>query len=172
MWILNKGPSSKAEAAEIRKRISGHSKFLVDESLGPEVANIINSLGWNAVFAADMGLNGRSDEDIFAFACKEKRILLTHDHHFLDDRRFPYYRNTGVVVMPGGDGKGESLARAITNVIKLLGNYRNLFPNAKIEISKDGTWNIKELKKKQGRLTKRRLRLVKNGSVWEWKAMA
>lgn len=171
MWILIKGPSSKAEAAKIRKNISGRSKFLVDESLGPEVANIINDLGWNSVFVTDAGLKGRSDEDIFAFAWKEKRILLTHDHDFLDDRRFPYHRNPGVVVMPGGDGKGESLVRAIAQVINLLGNYRYLFPNAKIEISKDGTWNIKEFKKVQGHLMNRRLRLGKNGRVWEWKAI-
>jgi predicted nuclease of predicted toxin-antitoxin system len=52
------------------------------------------------VFAKPVGLGGRSDEEIFAYAWREKRIIWTHDRDFLDDKRFPVHRNPGVLVLP------------------------------------------------------------------------
>jgi len=84
----------------------GKARFLVDESMGPGVANIFEALGYNAKSVTDLKLEGRSDEDVFAAAWKEKRVLITHDADFLDNHRFPLYRNPGVVlVRPGSDGR-------------------------------------------------------------------
>jgi predicted nuclease of predicted toxin-antitoxin system len=61
----------------------------------------------------DVGLSGRSGEEVLAFAWEEQRILLTHDFDFLDDSRFPFQRNPGLVVLPGGTDSRVGLADAI-----------------------------------------------------------
>jgi predicted nuclease of predicted toxin-antitoxin system len=78
-------PLDNPDADEIgRKR---KTRFLVDESLGVEVARYLRGKGYNALFVRDVDLVGHSDEDIFAYAWREKRMLWTHDRDFLDDVR-------------------------------------------------------------------------------------
>ena len=96
------------------------ARFLVDESLGKGVARILCDEGWNTVFVSDVGLGGHSDEDIFACAWEEDRILLTHDQDFLDDRRFPPHRNPGVIVLPGASGSAEGLGSALRGVVSII----------------------------------------------------
>jgi predicted nuclease of predicted toxin-antitoxin system len=167
MWVLLEEPPKKL-LREIHTQIAERARCVVDESLGSGVARVMKDLGWNVVFAPEVGLGGRSDEDVFAFAWSEDRVLLTHDHDFLDDRRFPFTRNPGVVVLPGGDGKGDGLVNALRETLSLVGNMRRLFECPKIEISEDGTWNVREFNRGEGRHTRRRLRFGKHGKVWEW----
>src|SRR5215469_3132633 len=90
-------------------RFKKKARFLVDESLGEGVARVLREDGWNAIFVSDVGLVSHSDEDVFAHAWKEDRIVLTHDHDFLDDRCFPPHRNAGVIVLPGASGPARDL---------------------------------------------------------------
>ena len=61
---------------------------------------------------------------------------------FLDNRQFLFHRNPGVVVLPGGDKKGNGLVKALVQVMSLLEHYRKLFDKAKIEVSEDGEWSV------------------------------
>jgi len=70
------------------RRFQKKARFLVDESLGREAAKAIRDLGWNVKYVEDVDLKGRADEDVFAYAWRDNRILVTHDEDFLDDRRF------------------------------------------------------------------------------------
>ena len=128
----------------------------------------MRELGYNVKFTPEIGLGGRSDEDVFAFAWSELRILLTHDRDFLDDRSFPFNRNPGVIVLPGGHGRDHGLVDALREVLALIGNFRNLFPNAKIEITNDNTWNVRRFDKDEGRIHQSRLRFGDGGKVWQW----
>jgi hypothetical protein len=58
-WLPLEGPKSPDTAQPLDKK----NRFFVDESLGVEAANWLRSRGYNAVFAADVGLLGHSDED-------------------------------------------------------------------------------------------------------------
>ena len=51
------------------------AQFLVDESAGVERQR----RGCNAKFVEELGLRGRSDEDVFAPPWKDKPILITDD---------------------------------------------------------------------------------------------
>jgi len=73
------------------------SRFLIDESLGVEAARVISDHGVDAIYVGDVGLAGRSDEDVAAYAKREGRIILTHDRDFLDDRRFPMNQNSNIL---------------------------------------------------------------------------
>lgn len=156
------------EQARDFSRFKRKTRFLVDESLGETVALVLREDGWNVEFALDVELGGHSDEDLFAYAWEEDRVLLTHDHDFLDDRRFPPHRNPGVIVLPGASGTGEGLGFALRRVVSIIGPNRKAFPRFKIEITQDGIWNVKSIVRVSDEVRNWRLRFGRNDEIYEW----
>ena len=144
------------------------TRFLVDESLGVGVANVLRQEGWNAVFADEVGLHGHSDEDIFAFASREDRVLLTHDRHFLDDRRFPVHKNPGVAVLPGAEGNDEALLRALGQIVYIMGWLRDFWRDTKVVVHEDGVWTVALRDFETGAITRTRYRFPKHGPPQVW----
>ena len=128
---------TKAQEAEFNS-FRKNTRFLVDESLGEDVARVLRELGWNAVYGPDVGLKRRSDEDVLAHAWREQRVLLTHDKDFLDDRRFPPHRNPGVVILPGASGADEALVDGLRAILSIIAPYRKAFRRFKIEVTEGG----------------------------------
>jgi hypothetical protein len=135
--------------------------------MGNDVAVVLSEFGYNAVFVGDVGLTGASDEAVFAHAWKERRILLTHDRDFLDDAAFPFYRNPGVVVLPGAKGD-KTLEGALADLIRILAPHGDAHFGAKIEVTQDRVWRIRAFVKSDGRHVDRRIRLEKHGQASEW----
>src|SRR5262249_3236699 len=101
--------ASREEQHGLKHLFTKRARFLVDESLGVGVYEVLVRLGWNAKWAGEVGLLGRSDEEVLAYAWREDRIVLTHDTDFLDQRRFPSHRHPGVIVLPGAEGDEDHL---------------------------------------------------------------
>jgi len=76
-------------------RRAKRSRFLVDESLGPGAKESFERHRLSAVDVWQIGLNGHDDCAVFAYSWRHRRILLTHDEDFWDDRRFPEHRKSG-----------------------------------------------------------------------------
>jgi predicted nuclease of predicted toxin-antitoxin system len=160
-------PKNKERWRELNRLTVRRSRFLVDEGLGVGVANVIRGFGYNTIFGPDLGLGGKSDEDVYGFAWRSERILLTHDKDFLDDREFPFNRNPGVIVLPGEEGEEVPLARAIGSMLNIFGTHGRIFPNAKIVIDSNNVWYIKNYRKADGFVEHSRL-MFKNGRVFRW----
>ena len=109
------------QVSGFQRQFASKARFLIDESVGMEAARLIRDRGWNVCYVDDVGLSERSDEEVFAFAWKEQRILLTYDFDFLDDSRFPFNRNPGLVVLPRATDSRLGLADAINSVLALIG---------------------------------------------------
>ena len=167
-WVLL-DPIPQKYAAEVSREISGIAHFLVDENIDPELATWINDSGiWKADHVRDVGLTGKDDKAVFAWAWKHRRWILTHDEDFLDDRQFPFHRTYGVIVLPGGQGEWQARREAIWDVLGILGYSANLFPGAKIVVAPGRVWTVREHLKSEGKHTKRRIRWEKNGRLSEW----
>jgi len=122
-------------AAEIDQEISGIAHFLVDENVDPDLADWIDRSGiWKADHVRDVGLAGKDDKAVFAWAWKHKRWILTHDDDFLDDRLFPFHRTYGVMVLPGGQCELSALREAMADVLGILGYSAKLFPSVLIRM--------------------------------------
>jgi predicted nuclease of predicted toxin-antitoxin system len=156
------------EIADATRRWKSRARFLVDESLGSEAAVFLRQLGWNVKAVQNVGLEGHSDEDVYAFAWREERIVLTHDTDLLDDRRFPPYCNPGVVVLPGASGETEPLVRALLNTLAIVGRYGDAYHGSKIVFNADGTLVVRSRDQSTGTMANVRYRLRKNAMPELW----
>jgi predicted nuclease of predicted toxin-antitoxin system len=145
------------------------ARFLVDNSLGIEVAGVLRDLGWNAVEVSELGRARHPDESLFSLAWKERRMLLTHDKDFWDDRRFPPDRNPGVVILPGGSGDESALFEALRMLHSVIAPFGTSFPGTKISISSDGVLTTKSRDRKTGAMTETRYRFTRSWDLEEWK---
>jgi predicted nuclease of predicted toxin-antitoxin system len=152
---------------EFKSKFKKKARFLVDENIGEEVATVLRDLGYNTVFVGDIGLLGRSDEDVFAYAWKTKRFILTHDDDFLDNLKFPFHRNHGVIVLPGAKGNG-TLEGALADVLRLIAPYATANVGVKIKIAEDKIWKIRGFNKLNSVHWEKRIKLGKNGSHLIW----
>jgi predicted nuclease of predicted toxin-antitoxin system len=157
-----------AESAAFVKAFRKKARFLVDESLGIGVTQYLRGAGWNVKDVSEIGLAHHDDDDPFAFAWKDDRILLTHDRRFLNDQDFPPHRNPGVVVLPGGSGDEGALVNALESMLRLVGQFRELYRRAKVDISGDGTVTIIDRKHETGAMTRTRYRFTRSGPALIW----
>ncbi|MDM8359019.1 DUF5615 family PIN-like protein [Pandoraea communis] len=153
--INTKAEEIKLFVRQFRKK----ARFLVDENMGEAAADLLRSLGCRVTFVGDVGLRGKSDETVFAYAWKKRLIILTHDSDFLDDKAFPYHRNPGVIVLPGAEGDGM-LERALIDVVRLVSPYGEVHAGEKISVSVDRVWTMRRFDKAIGKHVKWRVRLV------------
>jgi Domain of unknown function (DUF5615) len=151
------------------RRNEKRARLLVDESLGIAVTEVIREVGWNVVDVSEVGLTGHPDENVFAYALREDRILLTHDVDFLDDKKFPFdsNRNPGVIVLPQSGGNSV-LLRTINLALQVC-SARELFRGAKISISPDNVITIRQRNLETGAIETTKYRSSKH-RFEEWVA--
>ena len=151
-------------------RRTSRTKFLVDENLGEGTAQALREAwGANVEYAPHVGLEGKDDAAVYAYAWRKKRLLLTHDRGFLDDSKFPENRNPGVVILPGGSGEMEPFWDALHQTMELVGRNPQEWHGAKITIGADGEITIKQRNMVTGAMEIRRYKFPKSGPpmVWE-----
>ncbi len=159
---------SDSEVAMFRKGFRRKARFLVDESVGVDVARLLQRSGWNARFVGDVKLLGREDEDILAFAMRDDRVLLTHDRDFLDWQRFPEHRNPGVVLLPGSQGDVVALVEALRWTMSIVGEFREIWRKSVVQITGAGEFIVRGREMETGAVTTRRYRMAPDGGVDIW----
>ena len=65
------------------------SRFFVDESLGSVTSAVLRHWGHNVKDVYEAGIDGQPDENVFQYARRDRRIVLTHDDDFWDNAMFP-----------------------------------------------------------------------------------
>jgi len=73
-------------------------KCLVDEALPRSMAKSLRAEGIDAVDVRDVGLKGRSDDEVFAYAVQHGYCLLTLDRDFAGRLRFPPQPHPGILL--------------------------------------------------------------------------
>lgn len=74
-------------------------KFVIDEDMPRSTARIPKARGYEVLDVRDCGLRGKSDEEVFKFAQKEKAIILTGDLGFGNLLRFPIGNHSGIIIV-------------------------------------------------------------------------
>ncbi len=154
--------------AEDRGDLKRKVRILVDESLGRGVADQLRYVGYNAVFAADVGLKGKDDKAVTSYGWRENRVIWTHDADFLDDRLLPEHRNPGVVVLPGGDGDQRAMIVGLAVAITVFGHGPQTWRRSKSTISPTGEMTIRSRDHSTGAMTSTRYRITKGEFAEIW----
>jgi predicted nuclease of predicted toxin-antitoxin system len=72
--------------------------LLVDEDLPRSLLRALRESGFTAEDVRDVGLKGKHDDSIFAYAVSHRRLLLSADLSFGNLRRFPLGTHAGILV--------------------------------------------------------------------------
>ena len=88
--------------------------FLADECLNENIVRgLLRSANMNFVRARDVGLEGKEDADLLAWAAMHHRVVLTHDcqtmpahafHRIIQGQSMP-----GVLIIPANLGVGSTI---------------------------------------------------------------
>jgi predicted nuclease of predicted toxin-antitoxin system len=154
---------TKQEESSLRRAYYKKARFLIDEQLDTDIAPVLKEMGWNVETAAEAGLSGRSDEDVLAYAWRTNRILITGDSDFKEERRFPSFRNPGIVIVPSGTDSYAAVATAVFHV----GEYRELYRGDVIEVDRAQTITVRSTDK-TGKRSSSRFRFTKTEFPNEW----
>ena len=73
-------------------------KFIIDEDMPRSTAKILKVKGYEALDVRDCGLRGKSDDEVFRFAQKEKAVILTGDLGFGNIIHYPIGSHFGIVI--------------------------------------------------------------------------
>lgn len=73
-------------------------KFIIDEDMPRSTARILKTKGYEVLDVRDFGLRGKSDDEIYEFAQKEKAVILTGDLGFGNLLHFPVGSHSGIVI--------------------------------------------------------------------------
>jgi len=85
-------------------------KFLVDNALSPSLAIRLRENGHDAIHVRDLGMAVASDEEIFDFAAKEGRVILSADTDFGTILAFRRISKPSVVIFRQSNKKPENVA--------------------------------------------------------------
>ncbi|MDI6823433.1 MAG: DUF5615 family PIN-like protein [Bacillota bacterium] len=154
---------SETEGRALGRLFRKRPRFLADENVWPEIVDLVRSKGVNIKPVRELGLKHRDDAEVLRAAQGERRLLLTFDKRFWDDRKYPLRDTAGIVVLDQGSLDDVALEVAI-----LLGNFTEhgeMFHRSKTWLHPDGTADIKVLDD-TGRVDAGRLRF--RNQVEEW----
>lgn len=95
--------------------------FLVDEDLPRSLARVLREAGFEAEDVRDIGLRGRTDEDIHNYSVDRRLTLLTADLGFSNPLLFPAGHHPGLMIVrfPNEVSTGE-VTRAVVEAVRGL----------------------------------------------------
>jgi len=96
-------------------------RFLTDEDIPRSTARILRDAGFDAVDVRDVGLRGKSDALVYAYAQREGRLLITCDLGFSNILKFPPSKSVGLLVVRIPDSEpinsfNHEILRAVTEI--------------------------------------------------------
>ncbi len=114
-------------------------RFITDEDVPRSTARVLRDAGFDAVDVRDVGLRGKSDAEVFAYAQRENRLLITCDMGFSNILNFPPSENKGILVVRIPDSQpidtfNREVLRAVQDVGKNLSRHLAIVEVGKVRL--------------------------------------
>ena len=114
-------------------------RFLTDEDVPRSTARVLRDAGFDAVDVRDVGLRGKSDVTVYAYAQKEERLLITCDLGFSNILNFPPSQSVGLIVVRIADSEpidhfNHDVVRAVTEVADNLRQHLAIVEIGKVRL--------------------------------------
>ena len=118
---------------------------LADANLTPDTVRFVQKQGIAVIDIKLTELAQESDKVLFAYARRNVLLLLTHDHDFLNTKRFDYSKSPGVVLLPTPKEAGisysphdyEPLRLSLVHLTRTMHNAAKYFGTLQ-EYGRDG----------------------------------
>lgn len=116
-------------------------KFVIDEDIPRSTARVLKARGFEVLDVRDCGLRGKSDDEVFEFAQKEKAVILTGDMGFGNLLHFPVGSHSGIVIahFPNEISSSESN----NQIVKAFNNLTEADFNGNLIIIEPGKIRIR-----------------------------
>ena len=95
--------------------------FLADECVYSITTQLLRSWAHNVLTAQEVGLAGKPDANILAYAVEHKRVLITIDMDFSNIRRYPPESHTGIIVLKIRPRTVEKVHTVLAQVLRDVG---------------------------------------------------
>ncbi|MCH8127885.1 DUF5615 family PIN-like protein [candidate division KSB1 bacterium] len=89
----------------------------VDESVSYGIASYLRNEGYNVIAIAEKETSGLKDSDVFQIIKRENAVLITRDHHFTNNLRFPTKETACIIFIRKGNLTVLFSAEAVWHVI-------------------------------------------------------
>jgi predicted nuclease of predicted toxin-antitoxin system len=114
-------------------------RFITDEDVPRSTARVLRDAGFDALDVRDVGLRGKSDQEVFEYAQSEKRLLITCDLGFSNILNFPPAKNHGILVARIPDSESierfnHEILRAVQEVDENLINHLAIVEVGKVRL--------------------------------------
>jgi Domain of unknown function (DUF5615) len=166
MWKKWTEPPKREYKAILRNlQHQKKAKFYADEDVEDGAVAVLRECGLNITSARELGHRGKPDSFHAALAFEQKRFLLTRNgRDYLNDRKLPFTRIHGIVVITANPGNEDSYTSALAQLSSVL-PYGELYRGMKVELSAN------EMKCRYitdaGKMVTTRLSF-RNGILYEW----
>ena len=100
--------------------------ILCDQCVTRDVVNALRKAGFNTVHTSELGLSRSSDQEIFRYAQRAKRVLLSFDHGFGNITQFNIRNASGVVVVYIAEMKRQVIIERILFVFQQVLKQRQV----------------------------------------------
>jgi hypothetical protein len=109
--IVADDPPTEREKKQVEDYVRRRAKprFYADENFPGVAIKILRQLDADVLTVRDARRRGHPDENHTAEALRLGRILITCDHDYLNDRRFPLIHCPALVVCDFGDGTVDDI---------------------------------------------------------------
>lgn len=115
------------------------AKLYADEDIEEAIVEFLKNRGTNIISARELGYRGKPDSFHAAFSLKQKRFLLTKNgKHFMDDRKFPFNRIHGIIVIQGDMNNIREYVRTLNRLNDII-EFGEVYYGGKIRISPNET---------------------------------
>ncbi|PZV11038.1 MAG: hypothetical protein DCF20_20255 [Pseudanabaena sp.] len=74
-------------------------RFLIDEDCPLSLENLLNSKGYDTIHVKTSGLSGTKDPELFMFAQKEQRIIISRDLGWANIKNYPPNSHCGLIIL-------------------------------------------------------------------------
>jgi len=158
---LNSGEAKKARS---EWRESRKTRFLADENIEPWALHVMRYKRFDIIDCDKAKLRGLEDRQVFRKAWQLKRVLVTHDNDFLNDRLFPLRECAGLLVLPTYGAVSMEFGNLLASAATLISRGDILWLHTKVEATRGWALNVRTWEKSQGHIVKWQFKIPK---LWQ-----
>ena len=114
-------------------------RLVADTHFQRKLVEVLQANGLEVLTAQELGLHRMSDEQLLQEVHKRGMTLLTRDHDFLSERKYPIHRS-GKIVFVEGDGEGIGTTMGFALLILLIKTWGSINWYGKVRTTSENVY--------------------------------